>query len=143
MVFLAAMTAGAQSTGTTLYVAAKTVEIKDSSGFFARVLGTLSLGEAVTVQQSQGKWLVVRSASGLQGWALAEVFSTRRTLVSGSGVTASEFALAGKGFTGDLETILVSSGEVDYSGVNAMEGRTVTPEELRVFLREGRLAEGE
>ena len=143
MVFAVVMSAGAQSSGTTLYVSAKTVEVKASSGAFARVLGTFVLGEAVTLQQNQGKWVVVRGASGLQGWAPADAFSARRVLSSGSGVSASEFALAGKGFSDDLEKILRSSGEIDYSGVDVMEKRIVSPEELRVFLREGRLAEGE
>ena len=133
----------AQSAVTTLYVAAKTVDVKASSGPFARVLGTLTLGEAVTLQQNQGKWVVVRSTAGLQGWAPADAFSSRRVLQSGSGVSATEFALAGKGFNNDLEKVLSSSREFDYSGVDAMERRKITPEELRGFLREGRLAEGE
>ena len=143
IVFLIAAALSAQNIGTTLYVSTKTVEVKDSSGFFSRVLGTLALGDTVTVQQNQGKWLVIRSASGLQGWALADAFSTRRILQSGSGVSATEFALAGKGFSSNLENTLRSSGEVDYSRVDAMEGRIVSPEELRAFLREGRLAEGD
>ena len=143
MIFWVAMTAGAQSAGTTLYVAAKTVEVKNSSGFFARVLGTLSLGETVTLQQNQGKWVVIRSTSGLQGWAPADAFSTRRVSQSGAGVSASEFALAGKGFSDDLESLLRSSGELNYSGVDAMESRVISLEELRTFLRDGRLAGGE
>ena len=141
-VVIAAMPAAAQNSGTTLYVAAKTVEVKDSSGLFARVLGTLALGEAVTLQQNQGKWVIIRGASGLQGWAPADAFSTRR-VSSGSSVSASEFALAGKGFTDDLEKTLRSSGEVNYSRVDAMEKNTVSPEELKAFLREGRLAGGD
>jgi len=133
----------ANGTGTTLFVAAKTVQVKNSSGFFSKVLGTLAFGDSVTIQKNLGKWLVVRASSGLQGWAPADAFSSRRTLKSGSGVSASEFALAGKGFTGDLENILRSSGEVDYSGVDIMEKRIVSPQDLRLFLKEGRLAEGE
>jgi len=143
MIFWVVMSAGAQNTPSTLYVAAKSVEVKSSSGIFGRVLGTLAFGEAVTLQQNQGKWVSVRNASGLQGWAQADAFSTRRMFSSGSGVSASEFALAGKGFSGDLEKILRSSGEVDYSAVDAMEKRNISPEELQAFLREGRLAEGE
>ena len=143
MVFFIAMSVGAQNTSTTLYVAAKGVELKASTGIFGRVVGTLAFGEAVTLQQNQGKWISVRNASGRQGWAPADAFSTRRVLSSGSGVSASEFALAGKGFSDDLEKVLRSSGEVDYSAVDAMEKRSVSPEDLLKFLKEGRLAEGE
>ena len=143
IIFLSAMVLSAQSSVNTLYVAVKTVEVKASSGFFAGVLGTLNFGDAVTLQQSQGKWIVIRNASGLQGWAPADAFSARRVLPSGSGVSATEFALAGKGFSSDLEKVLVSSGAHDYSGVDAMEKRTVSAVDLRTFLKEGRLTGGE
>jgi len=143
VIFLAAAALWAQ----TLYVSVKTVDLKASSGFFAGVLGTLALGDTVTVQQTQGKWLVVRSASGLQGWAPADAFSARRSFQSGSGVSATEFALAGKGFNNDLEKILLSTDKptdkIDYSKVDAMERRILSQEEIRSFLREGRLAGGE
>lgn len=143
MVFWAAATVEAQGFGSPLYVAANTVNVRSSSGFFARVLGTLTLGEAVTVQQNQGRWLVVRSATGLQGWAPADAFSTRRRVAQpGSSATVTEFALAGKGFTADLEEIIRAYGELDFSLVYAMEERTICPEELQIFLREGRLADG-
>ena len=143
ILFLTSSAIFAQSTAPALYVTVKTVEVKASFGFFSRVLGTLAFGDTVTVQQSQGKWLVVRSASGLQGWAPADAFSTRRIISGGSSVSASEFALAGKGFNDDLEKVLRSSGDIDYKGVDAMEKRKIAPEELRIFLKEGRLAEGE
>ena len=142
LVFLAAMALWGQSPGTTVFVAARNVDVKASSGFFARVLGTLGMGDEVIVQQNQGRWLVVRNAAGLQGWAPSDAFSTRRILRSGSGVSTREFAMAGKGFTGDLEEILRSSGEFDFSPVDAMERRVISPEDLLIFLREGRLAEG-
>ena len=143
IVFGAAIALGAQTAGSTLYVSVRNVDVKSSSGFFADRLGTLSLGDAVTVQQNQGKWLVVRGASGLQGWVPADAFSARRILPAGASVSASEFAMAGKGFTEDLEKIMNASGERDYSAVDAMERRSVSPGELRTFLREGRLSEGD
>ena len=142
MIFFAAMTAGAQSSGAVLYVAVKSAEVKASSGFFARTLGALALGEEVTVRQNQGRWLVVRNAAGLEGWVQADAFSTRRIVQTGSGVTAAEFALAGKGFSGDLEDILRAAGDFDFSAVDAMEERVIPPQELHAFLTEGRLAEG-
>jgi len=144
LIFFCAVSAlQAQNTGATLYVAVKTVEVKASSGSFAKVVGTLAQGDTVTVRQNQGKWLAVRNAAGLEGWAPSDAFSSRRILASGSSVSASEFALAGKGFSDDLEKTLVSSGEFDPKGVDAMEKRTVTTEELRAFLKEGRLSEGD
>jgi len=141
--FFAVTALWSQSPGTTLYVAARTVQVKSSSGFFAGVRGTLSIGDTVTLQQNQGKWFVIRNESGLEGWAPADAFSTRRIVNTGQSVSASEFALAGKGFNNDLEKVLTSSGDFDFSRVDAMERRTVAPDELRAFLTEGRLAMGE
>ena len=133
----------AQTSGSTLYVAAKTVELKSSTGFFARTLGYINLGDSVIVMQNGGKWLAVRSASGLQGWAPADAFSARLILRSGAEASATEFPLAGKGFTGDLEQIIKTAGAANYSEIDAMEKRAVLPNELRAFLVEGRLAEGD
>ncbi|MCL2602348.1 MAG: SH3 domain-containing protein [Treponema sp.] len=138
-----AVTAVAQNSGTTLYVAVETVTVRSSTGFFSSALGTFRLGEAVTVQQNQGRWLSVRGAGGLQGWAPADAFSARpRAGQAGANVTTAEFALAGKGFSSNLEEMLLSSGPLDFAAVDAMERRAVHLEELRSFLREGRLAEG-
>ena len=143
-VFLVAAAAGAQSPNTTLFVAVNTVNIRTSTGFFAGTLGALNLGEEVTVQQNQGRWLSVLSASGLRGWAPADAFSARRRVgQAGSNVTASEFALAGKGFTRGLEETLHFAGEFDFSPVDAMERQTVSPQDFLTFLRQGRLAEGD
>ena len=133
----------AQSSGTTLYVAAKTVEVKTSSSFFASSLGTLTLGESVVVQMDEGKWLVIRNSSGLQGWAPADAFSLRRIISSGANISPAEVSMAGKGFNEALERTIRSSGERDYSLVDAMEKRNVSLGELQSFLREGRLAEGD
>jgi len=142
--FLSAMTLGAQSFGTTMFVAANNVNLKASSGFFARVIATLTLGEEVTVQQNHGRRLVVRNASGLQGWVSADALSVRRRVPqSGSNITPAEFALAGKGFNSSLEEILRSSGSIDFSMVDAMERRSISPEMLLDFLAEGRLTKGD
>ena len=142
--FLSAMTLEAQSSGATMFVSANTVDLRASSGFFSRVIGTLSLGDEVTVQQNHGRWLVVRNTSGLQGWVSADALSSRRRVVqSGSNVTPAEFALAGKGFNSSLEEILRSSGDVDFTMVDVMERRGVSQEMLLAFLTEGRLTKGD
>ena len=144
LVFLSAMTLEAQTSGTSMFVSADTVDIRASSGFFAGVIGTLTLGEEVTVLQNHGRRFVVRNASGLQGWVSADALSTRRRVVqSGSHVTSAEFALAGKGFNSSLEEILRSSGDIDFSMVDAMEKWSVSVEMLLDFLAEGRLTKGD
>ena len=133
----------AQSTGDTLYVSSKNVDVKASSGFFGRINGTLSKGDAVTVEQNRGKWLLIRSATGLQGWAASDAFSSRQIINSGYGPSLTEFALAGKGFNDTLEKFIYSPDDPDFSKVDAMENFSIEREELRAFLNEGHLAAGE
>jgi len=142
--FLPAITLVAQSSGATMFVSANTVNLRSSSGFFASVVGTLTLGDEVTVQQNHGRWLVVRNASGLQGWVAADALSSRRRVTqTGSNVSPAEFALAGKGFNSSLEEILRTSDNIDFTVVDVMERRNVSQEMLLAFLAEGRLTKGD
>ena len=136
-------TAWAQSAGSTLYVAARTVELKSSTGFFSSTLGSINLGDSVIVMQNGGKWLAVRSVSGLQGWAPADAFSTRVIIRSGAEASVTEFPLAGKGFSNDLEQIMISGGAANYAAADEMDRRKIESQALRFFLIEGRLAAGE
>jgi hypothetical protein len=52
-------------------------------------------------------------------------------------------AMAGKGFSGEIEQIYREGEKLDYSPVDAMESSTVPEQELYAFLVEGRLATGE
>jgi uncharacterized protein YgiM (DUF1202 family) len=128
-----------QSAGSTLYVAVKSADIKNGTGFFSRNIETLKLGDNVTLVSEKGKWIQVRS-SKQTGWALRDSFSTRRVVASGS-ATASEVALAGKGFSAQAETVYRNDG-LDYSQVDAMELIVVPPAELEKFVNDGRLNGG-
>ena len=145
ILFLAAMALNAQSfsSGTTVYVAVKSAKVKAATGFFANTLGTLNLGDAATVLLTQGKWLMIRSASGLQGWAAIDAFSNKPRISTGTNAAVTDIALAGKGFNSSLEKLISTGEQADFNSVDAMEKRAVPPEVLRSFLTEGRLATGE
>ena len=123
------------------YVAVQTTVVKDSSGFFAKDTGSLSLGDSVTVIREDGKWTNIR-AGNLTGWVASSSLSARRVVTSNAAVTASEVALAGKGFSPDMEMEYRKTG-LDYSTVDSMEQITVPAGDLLRFINEGRLAKGE
>lgn len=144
MGFLAAGAAQAQSAGAAMYVAVKNTALKSSTGFFAETKSALALGDAVTVVQVKGQWLEVRSSSGLQGWVPAASLTSKKILSSsGRSASASELALAGKGFSGDVEKAYGSDAGVDFSGVDDMESLVVSERELLDFIDEGHLSKGE
>ena len=132
--------------GGTMYVAAKTVELKSSTGFFASARGTLAYGATVTVLQIKGKWAEVRSAAGstVSGWTAVANLSAKR-IVSGAttGATASEVALAGKGFNQEVENTYKAGGGLNYADVDRTEAQKVSKQELQNFIVEGHLSQGD
>jgi len=147
MVFFIVASATAQaSKGGTMYVAAKTVELKSSTDFFASAKGTLAYGAVVTVLQVNGKWAEVRSSGGspVSGWTSVANLSAKR-IVSGAttGATANEVALAGKGFNQEVENTYKAGGALNYADVDRAEALKVPKQELRNFIVEGRLSLGD
>jgi uncharacterized protein YgiM (DUF1202 family) len=134
--------------GGTLYAAAKTVQLKSSTGFFAKTNGTLSYGDAVTVLQVNGKWVEVRSSGGsaITGWTASANLSAKRVLASGGtgSASANEIAMAGKGFSEEVENAYKAEGKnLNYQGVDATEAIKIPEQELYNFITEGRLSLGD
>jgi uncharacterized protein YgiM (DUF1202 family) len=147
MVLITAAFASAQVvTGGTLYVAVKTLNLKSSTGFFASNRGALNYGDRVTVIQVNGKYVEVRSVvnSSLTGWTPSANLSAKQIISGNTNVaSASEVALAGKGFNQEVEDSYKKTGTMNYADVDRTETITVQETTLRRFLEEGRLAMGD
>ena len=134
------------SKGGTMYAAAKTVDLKSSTGFFASKRGSLAYGDQVTVLQVNGKYAEVRSSSNssLSGWtALANLSAKRIVSANTTGASASEVALAGKGFNQQVENVYKAEGALNYADVDKTEQQQVSTEELYDFIVEGHLSLGD
>ena len=146
VMFICQLAAAQVLRGGTLYVATKTVAIKSSTGFFARTNATLNYGDRVTVLQVSGKWVEVRSVEkpSLSGWT-ASANMTAKQVVAGSSTTAtaSEVALAGKGFNQEVENSYKQNKNLNYADVDRAEALSVNEAELFRFLEEGRLSTGD
>jgi uncharacterized protein YgiM (DUF1202 family) len=144
--FAVAVAFAQDSRGGTMYVAAKSLALKSSMGFFARTQATLSYGAQVTVMQLNGKWREVRSVSNpsQRGWTTSANLTAKR-VVSGNSSTASanEIALAGKGFNQEVEDAYKTKGNVNYADVDKTEAQTVSDEVLYRFLVDGHLSLGD
>jgi uncharacterized protein YgiM (DUF1202 family) len=141
MMFCAGSLLFSQADRNKRYVAVQSAEMKDSAGFLAKNLGSLALGTEVTVIREEGKWTQVQAGS-LSGWVASASLSARRVTTSGSAVTASDVALAGKGFSPDTEMEYKKNG-LDYSMVDSMERITIPNDDLLRFVTEGRLNRGD
>jgi hypothetical protein len=131
--------------GSPAWVSAKTVELKSSTGFFASVRGTLQLGAEVSVLQVNGNWAEVRSLtnSSLSGWTAVSSLSARKIVSSGTSASASEVAMAGKGFSQEVEDVYKTEGSLNYADVDRTEAITVSRDDLYAFVTEGHLSTGE
>ena len=130
-----------QNMGIIRYISVLNTTVKESTGFFARELGTLSLGNEVTLISERGKWSRIRSGD-LTGWVTTTSLSARRIVASGTSATATEISMAGKGFSTETEMEYRKTG-LDYSMVDFMETIAIPKEELLGFITEGGLARGE
>ena len=131
--------------GDTAWVSSKTADLKSSTGFFASNRGRLDMAAEVTVLQVKGNWVEVRSRanSSLSGWTASSNLSARRIVASGAGASASEIALAGKGFNQEVEDAYRAQGSLNFDDVDRIEAITVSMDDLYAFVVEGRLNTGE
>jgi uncharacterized protein YgiM (DUF1202 family) len=147
MVFVG-LTAAQSLVGKTMYVTAKTIELKSSTAFFSDVRGTLEYGDQVTVLQEYGKWAEVKATEkqNISGWIAAANLTSKRLLSSrgtSASASANELALAGKGFNQEVEDAYKVNGNLNYDAVDAIEKEEIPSRELFNFLLEGHLARGE
>jgi hypothetical protein len=133
------------ASGGTAWVSSKTADLKSSTGFFASKRGTLKMGDQVTILQVSGSKVEVRSStnSSLSGWVASSSLSARRIVAAGSSATATEVALAGKGFSQEVEDVYKTEGNLNYADVDRTEAILVSTDELYTFVTEGRLNAGE
>ncbi|MDR2619439.1 MAG: hypothetical protein LBC62_11275 [Treponema sp.] len=134
------------SRGSNAWVNAKSVTVKSSTGFFASTRGKLTYGDQVAVVQVNGKYAEIRAANNaVSGWVAVANLSAKRIVASGSGsgASASEIALAGKGFNQEVENAYKAEGDLNYADVDKTEAVTVSQEDLYRFVTEGRLKAGE
>ena len=145
LVVTGAVSAQQMRKGGNAWVSSKTAELKASSGFFGAVRGTLEMGTQVTILELDGNWAEVRSAanSSLSGWTAVSNLSSRRIVSSGTGASASEIALAGKGFNQEIENSYKTEGNLNFDDVDKTEAIKVSEEELYQFVTEGHLVTGE
>ena len=131
--------------GSQAWISSRTADLKSSTWFFAANRGSLAMADEVAVLQVSGNWAEVRSSanSALGGWTQMSNLSARRILPSGTSVSASEIALAGKGFNQEVEDSYKTQGNLNFDDVDRTEAIIVSRDELYTFVTEGRLNTGE
>ena len=101
----------------------------------------------MTVNQTQAGWCEVATAAGKSGWIHESALTPKRVVLSSgandarTGASGQEVALAGKGFSKEVEASYKSQNrDIDYTWVDWMGQQKVSNDQLVQFLKQGDLA---
>jgi SH3-like domain-containing protein len=100
----------------------------------------------VTVLEEKSPWIRVRGTGGREGWVHQSALTTKKVQLSAGGKNVAtgagndELALAGKGFSAEVEESFKASDEdLDYTWVDRMETWRVSAEDAEKFLAAGQV----
>ena len=136
--------------GEVFSVQVKSAKLRSRPSFLGSVVNTLDYGSEVTVLAKRGPWTKVKGSDSAAGWLHKSALSEDRIVLAASsdavntGASSDEVALAGKGFTEEVEAEYKKEhGELDYTWVDRMEKIVVQPQEAERFLAEGKIEPNE
>ncbi len=140
--------------GETLYVSARTAQLRSGKTSLDPVVAGLRLGESLDVVKRDGRWLQVRTAKDVTGW----IFDNYVSFEKPSGGD-SDLAAMGKGFRGNDVVVTASAGargldsasegyanrsgitKQEREAVDRMTAYKVPDDDIREFLKSGKLGE--
>lgn len=122
-------------------------QLRSRASFLGTVTGAVAYGDRVTVNQTQAGWCEV-SIAGKTGWIHESALTPKRVVLSSGttdarvGASGEEVALAGKGFSKEVEAEYKKQNkDIDYTWVDWMGKQTVPSSQLVQFLKQGDLAQ--
>ena len=123
-------------------------KLRDDPSFLGKIIGTVAYGDAVTVIRQQDPWFFVSIRTGqLTGWIHSSALTEKEIVLRAGDAnvqkTASqrEIALAGKGFNPEVEKEYKKRNpNLDFEEIDRMERIVVSDEEIRQFMKEGKLS---
>jgi hypothetical protein len=148
MVFLVPALAFA---GETVKVKVQKASLFEDANFFSRTVATLQFGDQLQMEEVVKDWARVKFGRQIGYVHQSALTSTKvdlKTLLfsssSSAGASRDEVALAGKGFTPEVEKNYGKTHpKMNYAVVDEIERYSVDPESLRTFIQRGGLKEPE
>jgi len=132
----------------TFVVKIQSTNVRKEPKFYAASLGAIKAGDSVELVSSQNDWLKVKTASGLIGWIHSSAVEQKKFKLSSldkslkTQASASEVALAGKGFNKQVEESFQKKNQgISFVQVDQMLSIRVLPEMIENFLKAGGLGE--
>ncbi len=136
---------GSADSQKTLNVQVREGQMRNAPSFLGTIVARPSYGEHVILIEDRGIWKKV-SSKGVQGWMHASALTAKSIVLKAgaanvqTSATGGEIALAGKGFSEEIEKEYKSQNRnIDFAWVDRMERFKVAPDEMPAFLKEGQV----
>ena len=130
----------------TVSVIVKKTSIREATQFFATTVSVAEYSDELTVLATEDDWIKVEK-SGVEGWvhlsAVSSVAAVAPSTTEGvaADYSAEEIALAGKGFSGQVEEqYRKDNPELNFIAVDEMEKSTISQQQVIVFQEAGMLS---
>ncbi|MFO7666440.1 MAG: SH3 domain-containing protein [Desulfobacterales bacterium] len=144
LIFLSFAISGPAQAANTMSVQIKEGQVRSTPSFLGKIVAKLAYGDRVEIIQDQGVWKKVALRGGVQGWIHTSALSEKSIILKAgaknvqTSATGGEIALAGKGFSEQVEKQYKSlNRNLDYAWVDRMEKFQVSPEQMQAFLKQG------
>lgn len=146
---------GTEAWAETVYVQAKTAQLRAGKTSLDAVVGNAKFGDALEVVGRDGSWVEIKTSAGARGWIFANKISSSKP--SGTNDTLAKFGQSMRG--GDASATTASAGARgldkasegyanragvsahDRDAVDRMMAYQIPDQEVDEFMREGGLGE--
>ena len=130
-------------TGTKMYVKVEEAVLKESPSFWGKNGASVFYGEEVVILEEKNSWKKVQLVidSSVSGWISESSLTKKKIVASGNRVSASteELALAGKGFTAEIEAEYKKQASLNYDAVDKLETNLISFDRVLDFMAAGKL----
>jgi len=132
----------------TVVVKIQTTNLRKEPKFYAETVVVLKAGDSLEKLGNQDGWVRVKTAKGAVGWIHSSAVEAKKFKLLAMNkdlktqATASEVALAGKGFNKQVEQSFKSKhSDADFAATDRMLLIKSSPAEVLAFLKKGKLGE--
>lgn len=132
----------------TLIVRVQSTSLRQNPRFYSPVVLALKAGEKVEKVSSQEGWVQVRTSGGIVGWIHSSAVEVQKFSLLAmdksmkTQASASEVALAGKGFNKQVEeSYRAKHGDINFLWVDRMLQIKIPASQVLEFMKQGKLGE--
>jgi hypothetical protein len=126
-----------------LSVQVRKADVRSTPSFLGAIVGSLAYADRVTQVEKKGDWIKISRDGTPLGWVHQQSLTSKQIVLKGgevakTGASSDELALAGKGFTEEVEKeYKAQNKDIDFAPIDRMEKITIAPEKLAKFLKAG------